>query len=171
MNELEYLRGLVAKFDAHYFNKYFGFTLKDIALRSGLQRQDLSKILKGKCRLPVKHMEAFIQAFKDLNIEEKSKDFKETEGQTWQRAHWAKMRNNLTTILLCANILSMNTYCREYILCRRANSPKGLLSFNTKPIVNSAKMLAIGIFLTIYTAICKTSSSIFLSPKLHYERV
>lgn len=169
MLELDYLREIVRKYDAHYLKGYFNFTLKDFADRMDIAPNSFTQILQGKRNLTKKHEEAFKRAFQDLQVVKKTKDFVETESQKLTKELYHK-RNLLTIIAFGFILLSMVGNWIEYIYERRVNKEPDSLSLKLKPIVNCIKQLAIGIFLSIDTAIFSTIRSKFLSLNFNYEK-
>lgn len=91
--ELEYLRQLIQKYGSRYINSYFGFTMKDFAKRMGIADNTFSQILKGARKMQPEYEQLFLQAFKELKVEEKTKDFKETPSQILMKELYRK-RNN-----------------------------------------------------------------------------
>lgn len=169
MEELTYLKELVKKYDAHYFKGYFGFTLKDIADRMGMSNAYFTLILQGKRSLTEKRQAEFLQAFRDLRVKEKTQDFKESWLQLKTKELYRKTKL-LTILLVCANIFTMNDNYAQYINYRRGDSRHNSVRNQSRPIVECLKHSAIGLFLSIYTAISNTIRSIFLSFSFNYER-
>lgn len=89
--ELEYLREVNRKY-GHYLKKYFGFSLKDIADYMGISKSMFTLILQEKRKMQDKYRQRFIEAFKRFNIEEKTKDFKESDMQLMIKGAWRKIR-------------------------------------------------------------------------------
>lgn len=92
--ELEYLRQLTQKYGSRYIKSYFGFTMSDFAKRMGIANNTFSQILKGVRKMQEKYEQAFLLAFKELQVEEKSKDFKETQNQVQMKELYQK-KNSL----------------------------------------------------------------------------
>ncbi|MDD5477038.1 MAG: hypothetical protein PHG87_02355 [Candidatus Omnitrophica bacterium] len=92
--ELEYLKQLTQKYGSRYIKSYFGFTMRDFARRMGIADNTFSQILKGVRKMQEKYEQAFLQAFKDLQVEEKSKGFKETPNQVQMKQLYQK-KNSL----------------------------------------------------------------------------
>lgn len=92
--ELEYLRQLTQKYGNRYMKSYFGFTMRDFARRMGIADNTFSQILKGVRKMQEKYKQTFLQAFKDLQVEEKSKGFKENPNQV-QMKELYKKKNGL----------------------------------------------------------------------------
>lgn len=133
--ELEYLRELAKRYNAHYFKSYFGFTMKQFADRLGIKKNSFSEILSGKHKLKEKYREPFIQAFKELQVEEKTKDFKESPQQLSMRALLKSMKKSLTILILCCIFNSMETNWLYYIgVQRRVSSLSGNIY---KAVVNA----------------------------------
>jgi len=65
--------------------------------------------LKGKYALAQQYETAFIKVFKELQIEEKTKDFKESPTQLSMKESYQKVKNLLTIPLISSIILSMAT--------------------------------------------------------------
>ena len=92
--ELGYLRQLTQKYGSHYMKSYFGFTMRDFSRRMGIADNTFSQILKGVRKMQEKYEQAFLRAFKDLQVEEKSKGFKETPSQVQMKELYQK-KNSL----------------------------------------------------------------------------
>jgi len=92
MKELDYLIELNKKYN-RYLYKYFKFRLRDIAERLGIPEARFSKIVKGKVGLPEDLKEKFVEVFKELDIEGRTKDFKESDEQKWRRSYWNSKRS------------------------------------------------------------------------------
>jgi transcriptional regulator with XRE-family HTH domain len=138
--ELRFLQDLCAKHGADYIRKYFGFTLEGFADRLGIKKAHFSNIVHGRKPLSKKHSASFLKAFQDFRVEEKVRDFKPTETQTWLKTYWAKQKNNLTILLLGCMLITMKSntpffkttkengreYIRRYrrITCNLAHSIK-----------------------------------------------
>jgi transcriptional regulator with XRE-family HTH domain len=88
--ELGYLRQLTQKYGSRYIKSYFGFTMRDFARRMGVADNTFSQILKGVRKMQEKYEQAFLRAFKDLQVEEKSKGFKETPDQVQMKELYQK---------------------------------------------------------------------------------
>lgn len=164
MDEMNYLRGLVKK-HGRYLRQYFGFTLTEMAAKIGLGRTMLLMIIHGQKKMPAKYEQRFIEVFKELKIEEKSKDFKESEDQLWMRAQYKKIK--LDNLAVFVTILSMVTFF-EYIVGEALNNIASALKKNLRPVVECFKHSAIGLFLFIKTAINATTCSLFLSLNFNY---
>lgn len=93
--ELEYLRQLTQKYGSRYIKSYFGFTMGDFARRMGIADNTFSQILKGVRKMQEKYEQEFLRAFKDLQVEEKSKGFKETPSQVQMKELYQK-KNSLS---------------------------------------------------------------------------
>ena len=104
--ELDYLRGLKAKYGSHYLIKYFSFSLREMADKLGINRGDFTSILNGR-NMPQKHQDKFIALFKEMQIEEKTKDFKESAIQLSIKELYQKTKNLLTILMFLSIILSM----------------------------------------------------------------
>lgn len=89
--ELAYLRELHQRYH-HYFKQYFGFSLQDIARYMGISKPALTLILQGKRGLLPKRKEKFLEAYRMLDIENKTKDFQETGYQKTNREFNKKIR-------------------------------------------------------------------------------
>lgn len=88
MREFDFLKSLCFTYGSHFIHKYFGFSLKNIAEKMGITQTNFSKILKQG--LPRKHRERFSDIFKELQIEERSKNFKPDFWQKWDQEHRKK---------------------------------------------------------------------------------
>ena len=136
--ELNYFKELYKKYGAHYFKGYFGFTTTEIARKVGINITVFSDVLRGRVPMPEKHKERFIEVFKEMKIEEKTKNFAPDQGQITTR----KLTKNLLdmTKICCIITITMmnatanltaksnsiffndlNTKWREYIFSRREN--------------------------------------------------
>lgn len=93
--ELEYLRQLTQKYGSHYIKSYFGFSMRDFASRMGIAENTFSQILKGRRKMQSEYEQAFSQAFKELQVEEKTKGFKESPSQLQMKDLYQK-RNTLS---------------------------------------------------------------------------
>jgi len=93
MGELEYLRQLCQKYGSHYIRKYFGFSLKNIADKIGIPKERFSKILANKAKMNTVCQERFEVLFKEMEIEKKTKDFKETGSQLGWKKIWKSVKN------------------------------------------------------------------------------
>ena len=91
--KLDYLKDLHSKY-GRYVNSYFGFTYKDLAEFMGITKSALGGIIKGKQVLTDDRELAFNKAFEKFDIYNKSKDFKENEGQKHTRDVYRSMRNS-----------------------------------------------------------------------------
>lgn len=129
IRELTYLKDLTAKYGSHYLGKYFGFTLKDFALKMGITKFNLSMILSGRRNLAKKHEADFIRVFEELQIENKTKDFKESTAQLSMKEAYQKTKF-LTTFIVCVIIFTMNVNFLEYICCSVENSRRIVKPFN-----------------------------------------
>jgi transcriptional regulator with XRE-family HTH domain len=106
--ELEYLRNLHRQYN-HYFKKYFGFSEKDIADFMGISKARFSYILSEKVKMDYGLEQRFLEAFKHFDIEAKTKDFRESEGQRSIRTLWRKIRLDKRLILWIIIITMLNT--------------------------------------------------------------
>jgi len=79
--ELEYLKALCQKYGSQYLHKYFGFSLAEIAQKTGVKPNLMSMIIKGQRKLQPKAAAKFALVFKEMRIEERTKDFKEPPAQ------------------------------------------------------------------------------------------
>jgi transcriptional regulator with XRE-family HTH domain len=93
--ELEYLKQLTQKYGSHYIKSYFGFSMRDFAKRMGIADNTFSQILKGTRKMQPKYAQAFLGAFKELQVEEKTKGFKESPSQLQMKQLYQK-RNILS---------------------------------------------------------------------------
>lgn len=93
--ELGYLRHLTQKYGSHYIKSYFGFSMRDFAKRMGIADNTFSQILKGARKIQPKYEQAFLDIFKELRVEEKTGDFKESSSQLQMRELYQK-RNILS---------------------------------------------------------------------------
>ena len=91
--KLDYLKDLHNKY-GRYVKSYFGFTYTDIANFMGIHKTSLSHIIKGKQNLTDDRELAFNKAFEKFDIYNKSKVFKENEGQKHTRDVYRSMRNS-----------------------------------------------------------------------------
>ena len=78
--ELDYLKELNRKY-SRYLKQYFGFNLKEISLKAGINPTLFIMILKGQRPMPPKHIEQFIRVFREMDIEAKTINFQETNLQ------------------------------------------------------------------------------------------
>lgn len=97
--ELDYLRKLNRE-HSHYLKRYFGFTLKEIAQKIGLSNPMFIMILHRQKKMPEKYQQRFIEVFKEMDIENRTKDFKPTESQLSIRSLNAKIRLDKLAVLL-----------------------------------------------------------------------
>ena len=88
--ELDYLRELTRKYGSRYIKSYFGFTMRDFAKRIGIADNTFSQILKGTRKMQLKYEQLFLQAFKELQVEEKTKSFKESLSQLQMKELYQK---------------------------------------------------------------------------------
>jgi len=72
---------LTQKYGSQYLHKYFGFHLKDFAKKMGIANNSFTQILKGKRRMQEKYSQAFLNAFDEFRVREKSENFQETPAQ------------------------------------------------------------------------------------------
>ncbi|MFA5388843.1 MAG: hypothetical protein WC312_03715 [Candidatus Omnitrophota bacterium] len=86
--ELEYLRQLKIRYGSHYVRKYFGFSFKEIGEKIGLNKIQMSNVITGKRKLQGIQIDRLKNAFLDMNIEAKTKDFKETPAQLARKGLW-----------------------------------------------------------------------------------
>lgn len=91
MEELDYLRELNKKYP-RYVAKYFGFSLQEIAQKIGMSPQHFYLVLSGKKSLPKKREELFAKVFQQMNIYARTKDFKESSDQIWNRSLRERIR-------------------------------------------------------------------------------
>jgi len=89
--ELEYLRQLTREYGSHYIKSYFGFTMRDFAKRIGVADNTFSQILKGTRKMQPKYEQVFLQVFKELQVEEKTKSFKESSSQLQIKEFYKKI--------------------------------------------------------------------------------
>ncbi len=111
--ELEHLRKLTQE-HGRYLRQYFSFTLKEMSAKIGISDPMFLMIIHGQKKMPVKYLQRFIEVFKEMRIEERTKDFKPTEGQLLNRSLREKIRLHKMEILFYIATMVM---CREYILC------------------------------------------------------
>lgn len=124
--ELEYLKEVCRKYDGHYLNKYFGFTLKEIASKVGMHRTLLLNVIRERDVMPKKWRVRFVEVFNEMKIRERTENYHETSSQLWKK-EWNRMIKNSLTIMVIGVIITtmkintssfLNTgklTCREYI--------------------------------------------------------
>lgn len=88
--ELAYLNELCSKYGTHYLKKYFGFTLRDIAEKMHIAEQHLS--LMRKKGLSKKYKDKFIDVFKEMDIEGRTRGFKESNSDLKNKEVWQKVK-------------------------------------------------------------------------------
>lgn len=130
IRELEYLKEICRKYDGHYLNKYFGFTLKEIAENVGMHRTLLLNVIRERDVMPKKWKVRFVEVFNEMKIRERTENYRETSSQLWKKEMNRKMENLLTVLVIGIIITTMkiNTSsflnaekltCRQYITeCR-----------------------------------------------------
>ena len=126
-HELEYLRVLTQKY-GNYLKQYFGFTLKDMAAKIGINPKLLLMVIHDQRNMPEKHVQRFIEVFKEMDIENRTKDFKPSKFQLEMRELWRKIRldkRGISAIILItmANTIFLNppkVTCLQYIRCEYA---------------------------------------------------
>jgi predicted DNA-binding protein YlxM (UPF0122 family) len=123
-HELGYLEELT-KAHGRYLKQYFGFSLKEIALRVGLSPKMFLMILHKQKKMPEKYQQKFIEVFRGMDIENRTKDFKPTESQKARRAFWMKI--NLDKLRNFVILLIMVTFLE--CIVRFSDDSKRLVNF------------------------------------------
>lgn len=83
--ELTYLNGLSAKY-GRYFKQYFGFSLREIANKIGIEEHHFCMCVKGRRALPEKYHAKFAQVFAEMRIRERTENFTPSVSQLETRA-------------------------------------------------------------------------------------
>lgn len=106
MKELDYLRGLCSKYGTFYIRKYFGFTFREIAKYCGMSESCFSGAMNGRWDIPKKYQDRFIEAFTHFKIEERTKNYQETESQKATKELTQKVKDMLTSLVIFGILLT-----------------------------------------------------------------
>jgi hypothetical protein len=121
----------------------------------GIAKNSFTSILQGKFKMQEKYKEAFLRAFTDLKVEEKTKDFKESLSQLSLKALYQK-RNLLTSLAILFILISMN-----WVECIRCLLKK------SQTIIRFFKR-AFGFYSNAFLVLVKEIKSL-LTLKLNYQ--
>lgn len=112
--ELTYLKDLTAK-HGRYLRQYFGFSLKEIALKTGLSPKMFLMVLHGQKKMPEKYQQRFIEVFQELDIENCTKDFKLTRMQSLNRELNKKLLDKRLVFVIILSMVTFAEYIRGYL--------------------------------------------------------
>ena len=121
----------------------------------GINYTLFTKAVIGTQELPVKWRIRFIEVFREMDIEKKTADFKESNNQLWLKSHWRGLKNTLTMLVFSLIMSTMkinsasflntsNINCREYLVTNRVNS--ALKPHNAQAEVVSYSLMASAFF-------------------------